>query len=76
MSESHPVAGDLFQALVEHSSDAIVLVDGKGKILFLSATSERLTGYPVSERLGQSAFGNIHPEDVDGLRATFAALLR
>jgi len=44
MSESKHAAGDLFQALVEYSSDAIVLVDAKGKILFMSPTSERLLG--------------------------------
>src|SRR6266566_3465225 len=45
--------GDLFQALVEYSSDAIVLVDATGKVLFLSQTSERLLGHPITERLGK-----------------------
>jgi PAS domain S-box-containing protein len=76
MAESRQTAGDLFQALVEYSSDAIVLVDAKGKILFLSATSERLLGYPIAERLGQSAFANVHPDDVASLRSTFGAILR
>ena len=76
MSEPKHAAGDLFQALVENSSDAIVLVDAKGKILFLSPTSERLLGYPVVERLGQSAFENVHPDDVASLEATFVELLR
>jgi PAS domain-containing protein len=50
MSDSHrsPAAGDLFQALVEYSSDAIALVDATGKILFLSQTSERLLGYSTA----------------------------
>ena len=76
MSQIRPAAGDLFQALVENSSDAIVLVDAGGKILFLSPTSERLLGYPIADRLGRSAFENIHPDDIPQLKATFAELLR
>ena len=71
-----PAAGDLFQALVEHSSDAIVLVDATGKILFLSATSEKMLGYPVEERLGKSGFQHIHPDDVSVAEAMFAECLR
>ena len=63
MSKAQPAAGDLFQALVEYSSDAIVLVDATGKILFLSQTSERLLGYPTTDRIGKSAFENVHPDE-------------
>src|SRR5881396_1348400 len=76
MSKAQPAAGDLFQALVEYSSDAIVLVDATGKILFLSQTSERLLGYPIAERIGKTAFENVHPDDVQALRAVFAELLQ
>jgi len=75
MSNLRPAAGDLFQALVENSSDAIVLVDAVGRILFLSQTSERLLGYPMTDRLGRSAFENVHPDDVPHLKATFAEVL-
>ena len=76
MSEAQHATGDLFQALVEYSSDAIVLVDATGKILFLSQTSERLLGYPITERIGKTAFENVHPDDVPALRAVFAELLQ
>ena len=76
MPESQPAAGDLFQALVEHSSDAIVLVDATGRVLFLSQTSERLLGHPIAERLGKSAFEHVHPDDVAALEEVFAELLR
>jgi len=75
-SQRSPAAGDLFQALVEHSSDAIVLVDATGKVLFLSHTSERLLGYPTAERLGKSAFEHVHPDDAPILKALFAELLQ
>src|SRR4029077_20176192 len=76
MSETQPAAGDLFQALVEHSSDAIVLVDAKGKVLFLSQTSDRLLVNPTAERVGKSAFEYVHPDDVRALEALFAELLQ
>ncbi len=76
MTSPNPSAGNLFQALVEYSSDAIVLVDVTGKILFLSATSERMLGYPVEERLGRSGFEHIHPDDVSVAEAMFAECLR
>ena len=69
-------AGDLFQALVEYSSDAIVLVDATARILFLSATSERMLGYAVEERLGRNGFEQIHPDDVSMAEAAFAECLR
>jgi PAS domain S-box-containing protein len=71
-----PETGDLFQALVENSSDAIVLVDAAGKILFLSQTSERLLGYAIGDRLGKSAFEHVHPDDVGALEAMFADVLQ
>ncbi len=43
----------LFRALVENSSDAIVLLDAEGVITFASQSSARLLGYALDERLGR-----------------------
>jgi two-component system, cell cycle sensor histidine kinase and response regulator CckA len=75
MADTSPTT-DLFQALVEHSSDAIVLLDAAGKVLFLSQTSERLLGHPIAERLGKSAFEHVHADDVAVLEAVLAEVLR
>ena len=75
MPMSQPATGDLFQALVEYSSDAIVLADATGTMLFLSHTAERLLGYPISERLGKNVFDHLHPDDVPKARALFEELL-
>jgi PAS domain S-box-containing protein len=75
MSDAQHATGDLFQALVEYSSDAIALVDAAGRILFLSQTFERLLGYAVTERVGQSAFEHLHPDDVATAQAAFAGAL-
>jgi two-component system cell cycle sensor histidine kinase/response regulator CckA len=61
----------LFQALVENSSDAIVLLNSDGSVRFASASSTRLLGYAVEERIGRSAFENVHPDDVKTTRAAF-----
>ena len=76
MRESHSTAGDLFQALVEYSSDAIVLADATGRMVFLSQTAERLLGYPIADRLGKSIFEHLHPDDVPKAQALFDELLR
>jgi two-component system cell cycle sensor histidine kinase/response regulator CckA len=74
--ESRSTAGDLFQALVEYSSDAIVLADAGGRMVFLSRTAERLLGYPIEDRLGKSIFEHLHPDDISKARAIFEELLR
>ena len=75
-SPNPDAAGALFQALVEYSSDAIVLCDAAGKIVFLSHTSERLLGYPLAERLGKSIFEHLHADDLPMAEATFAEVVR
>jgi PAS domain S-box-containing protein len=76
MSQSQPAAGDLFQALVEYSSDAIVLADARRRMRFLSYTAERLLGYPITERLGKDLFDHLHPDDIPRARALFDESLR
>ena len=76
MSKVQPAAGDLFQALVEYSSDAIVLADANGTMTFVSHTAERLLGYPISERLGRDIFDHLHPDDVAKAQAIFEESLR
>jgi PAS domain S-box-containing protein len=52
-----------FRALIENISDGITLFDAEGKILFRSASSDRLSGYEPSERIGQNVLELIHPDD-------------
>src|SRR5262245_4890532 len=74
-SRASGVTGDLFQALVEHSSDAIALVDDQGVVRFASPSSERVLGYGAGEWLNRNAFELVHPEDVPGVSAAFARVL-
>src|SRR5580693_1163833 len=66
------VAGDLFQALVEHSSDAIALLDERGIVRFESRSAGRVLGYGPEERLNRSAFELVHADDAAAVAAAFA----
>src|SRR5580765_3434412 len=68
--------GELFQALVANSSDAVVLLNEVGEIAFISETSRRLFGYTIEERLGHSAWDMVHADDQRAVRAAFSECLR
>ncbi|MDQ3280157.1 MAG: EAL domain-containing protein [Acidobacteriota bacterium] len=53
-----------YTALVGDSYEAICLVDGDGKILFLSPLLHRMFGYDDEELLGRDGFALLHREDV------------
>jgi len=65
----------LFHVLVQNSSDAVIMVDATGGILFASESSARLLGYTIDERMGRSAFEMMHPDDLASTRATFTECL-
>src|SRR5882672_4469559 len=75
LSRPSGVAADLFQALVEYSSDAIVLLDDRGIVRFASRSSERVLGYATEERLNCDAFELVHEDDVAPVKAAFARAL-
>ncbi len=47
------LARDMFERLLELAPDAIVIVDGSGRIRLVNAEAERLFGYQREELLGQ-----------------------
>src|SRR5262249_45594618 len=61
-----------FRALVEHSSDAVALLDAEGRLTYLSPTAERLLGHPAERLLGTVAFELIHPDDLSRTLQDFA----
>jgi PAS domain S-box-containing protein len=64
-----------FEALVQYASDAILLLDRHGTVLFASESSEAVAGVAGDAIVGRSAFERVHPEDVFRLRAKFAECL-
>jgi two-component system, cell cycle sensor histidine kinase and response regulator CckA len=57
-------ATELLHALVEHSSDAVALLDETGAITYVSQAATRLLGYGVPELTGTNALGFLHPDDL------------
>ncbi len=63
-----------FRVLMEHSADAIALVDNKGRRMYASPASKRMIGYEPSETVGEEIFQFVHPEDMPQLQQVLTAL--
>lgn len=63
-----------FRALIENSSDGIILTDKQGTILFASASIRRLLGYERGELLSRNIFDLIHPDDLEQTKGQFDTL--
>ena len=61
-----------FRALVENSSDALLLIDADGRITYLSPSSERHLGWTPEQMVGRSIFEFIHPDDRELVGARMA----
>jgi len=64
-----------FRALVEQSSDAIVLVTEEGAILYASPSTSRVTGRTAEELVGKNGFAFIHPDELERKPQRFNDLL-
>ncbi|WP_372920545.1 PAS domain S-box protein [Salegentibacter sp.] len=60
-----------FKALVQESSDLISILDLEGTYLFVSDSVTSILGIPQEEFIGKNAFDFIHPEDKEGVMASF-----
>ena len=63
------------RALIENSYDAITLVSHDYRVLYDSASIERVTGYTPEERLGRNVADFLHPDDVPIIAERFAYCL-
>src|SRR3989454_1139595 len=68
-------ATELFHVLVEHSSEAVALLDETGAIIYVSPAVTRLLGYTVAELTGTNAFGFLHPDDLTRVQQLCRRLL-
>jgi diguanylate cyclase (GGDEF)-like protein/PAS domain S-box-containing protein len=64
-----------FRALIEHSSDIIVVVNLKGTISYINPAVEHVLGYKPEERIGAKGFELIHPDDMSFLAESFTTLV-
>jgi PAS domain S-box-containing protein len=59
-----PFDRELFDAVIEHASDAIGIVDAAGAAVYVNPALERALGYATGELLGQSVLSFAHPDDL------------
>jgi diguanylate cyclase (GGDEF)-like protein/PAS domain S-box-containing protein len=65
-----------FRALIEHSSDIIVVVDLTGTITYINSAVEQVLGFKPEERIGCKGFELVHQDDLKLLAESFNALLK
>jgi len=54
-----------YKAMLENTSDGILLMDALGTITYESPSVVDLTGYAAGERVGQNIDSYVHPEDIE-----------
>lgn len=59
-----------FKALIENSSDMVVILDEGGIFRYSSLSLTNVLGYPSEHLIGRSIFELIHPDDVLRVRRT------
>src|SRR5262245_43351209 len=68
-------ASQLATALIEHSSDAITLLDEAGSVLYANPAAARMLGLPIADVIGANVFRWVHDEDVLRFKASFGTRL-
>lgn len=64
-----------FRALIENSSDGIVVLNKEGTITYSGPSTERLLGFTPEEFVGRYAFDMVHPDDKSQMMQIFAEIL-
>ncbi|WP_301662744.1 PAS domain S-box protein [Methanoculleus frigidifontis] len=67
---------ETFRALIEKSSDFILVLDDRMTIRFASPPIERIDGFPPETLIGKSAFAMMQPEEVPRAREVLSALMQ
>ncbi len=62
-AEALAASEERFRALIERSTDLIMVFDAAGKVAFLSPSVSEALGYPMEELLVGNAFDYMDPED-------------
>jgi diguanylate cyclase (GGDEF)-like protein/PAS domain S-box-containing protein len=65
-----------YRSLVRNSADVNMILGSDGRIQYESQAVERVLGYRSDERVGQSAFELIHPDDIERAQLLMADVLR
>ncbi len=60
-----------FRSLVQQASDLIAVIDGDGRLRYVSPSAERVLQYPPSALTGAPVERFVHPDDVPAFAAAF-----
>src|SRR3989449_560398 len=71
-----PAAELRFRALVEPSSDVVMLLGPDGTIQYASQSTQPVLGYGPTENVGRSAFDLVHPDDRRDALELFGELMQ
>ncbi len=63
-----------YRALLESSSEALVLLDAEGRIQYASAAMRRILGYNTAQILGRTGLSFVQRDDREAVRKAFVAL--
>src|SRR3712207_6166105 len=67
---------ELYRLLAEHSTDMISKHTPEGVYTYASPACRTLLGYDPEELVGRDAYELFHPEDLEEVRKTHAAILK
>lgn len=56
-------AEDRFRAIAENALDAIVLINGEGKVVYWNPAAEKMFGYHAAEAMGKDVHAVLMPEE-------------
>jgi len=65
-----------FRALVENSSDALLLLDAEGRLVYTPPSTERHLGWKPDQLIGRSIFDFVHPDDRELAAARLSDMLQ
>jgi len=65
-----------FRALVENSSDALLLIDAEARVTYITPSSTRHLGWRADQMVGRSVFDFLHPDDREMAGERMAETLR
>jgi PAS domain S-box-containing protein len=61
----------VFRAIVQHSSELVVVVDEAGVLQYVSPSARPLLGYRPEDVEGSSVFDVVHPDELEVLHKRF-----
>jgi len=72
---AHSSGDARLRALTEHALEIITVQDATGRFTYANEAVIHYLGYPPGELLGRDAVDFLHPDDANGMRERFRAIL-